>query len=113
MRRFCALHEFSGRTDPRLALLRPSVSSSASLRFSHLCDIDDSLGECLRIFLRQVVPDAALDLSVRISAGELVGVRAWFRMRGAVGVALHRDSRYSDGWPRRQSFFQVVKLRLS
>ena len=34
-------------------------------------------------------------------------------MRGAVGVALQRDSGYTDGWPRRQSFFQVVKLRLS
>jgi hypothetical protein len=34
-------------------------------------DLDDRLGKGLRRFLRQVVPDAALNHPVRVPAGEL------------------------------------------
>jgi len=59
-------------------------------------DVDDGLGKSLRSFLRKVVPDAAVDPPVRISAGEFVGVGARLRMGRTVGVALEGDRGNSD-----------------
>ena len=43
-------------------------------RFSPCVDVDDGLGKGLRCFLRQVVTDAAGHQSVRVLAGELLGI---------------------------------------
>src|SRR5215472_18325622 len=47
-------------------------------------DVEDRLGEGLRGFLGQVVPDAARDRPVLVLACELAGVSAWVRVRRAV-----------------------------
>ena len=60
---------------------------------SDFCDVDDSFGEGSRSFLRQIVPDAAPDGPVRISARELLGIGVWVRVRRTVGVTFE-----SDGW---------------
>src|SRR5262249_27408622 len=76
-------------------------------------DVDDRLGEGLRGFLGQVVPDAACDGPVLVVAGELAGVGAGVRVRRAVGVAFERDGGHGDGpggTPRR---LQVVVVRLA
>jgi hypothetical protein len=52
-------------------------------------DVNDGVDKGLRILLRQVVPDAALDMPVLIAARELLGmswapdaVRRWHHFRG-------------------------------
>src|SRR5258707_488702 len=47
-------------------------------------DFNDSLGKGLRRFLRQIVPDAALDGPVRIFAREFPGIRTGVRVWCAV-----------------------------
>lgn len=49
-------------------------------------DFDDGFGQALRGFLRQIVPDAALDNAVRIFARELLCIGTWVRMRRTVGI---------------------------
>src|SRR5687767_2517418 len=80
---------------------------------SRLSDVDDRLGEGLRIFLRQIVPDAALDMPVRIAACELLGIGAGIRMRCAVGIALERDGGHADGRTRGEPFLQLIIFRLA
>ena len=58
------------------------------------------------------MPDAALDMPVRIAARELLCVGAGIRMRCAVGIALERDGGHADGRTRSQPLLQLVILRL-
>src|SRR5690242_8374623 len=71
-------------------------------------DVDDGLGEGLRGFLRQVVPDAAGDGPVLVLAGELVPVGGGFRVRCAVGVTFEGDRRNGDDRTRGQPPFEIV-----
>ena len=59
--------------------------------------VDDGLGEFLGCFLGQVLPDAALDHTVRVFTREFLGVGAGVRVRSAVGVALEGDGGHGDG----------------
>src|SRR5215472_19337065 len=80
---------------------------------SHLGNVDDGLGERLRGYLWQVVPDAAGDEAVLVLAGEFLGVGAGVRMRGAVGVAFHRDGGDRDDRAGGESLFQFVVFCLA
>jgi len=48
------------------------------------------LGKGLRSFLRQIVPDAALDKSVRIFAREFLGIGTGVRMRRTIGITFKK-----------------------
>src|SRR5882724_11932748 len=76
-------------------------------------DRENGFGKGLRGFLRQIVSDTALDGSVRILAGELIGVGARLGMRSAVRVAFHRDGRHSDDRGGGQPLLEVVVLALA
>src|SRR5262249_26728875 len=76
-------------------------------------DVDDSLGKGVRCFLRQIVPDAALDRSVSVFAGEFLGIGARVRVRRAVGVTLKGNGGYGDDRACGKALLQIVKLRLA
>src|SRR5262245_23055620 len=59
------------------------------------------------------MPDAALDMPMRIAARELLGIRTGLRMRRAVGIAFERDCGDADHWTRGELFLQFVILRLA
>src|SRR5579862_1419449 len=90
----------------------PNQTCNAEPR-SVAVDIDYGLGEGLRGFLGQVVPDATADHPVLILARELAGIGAGVRVRRAVGVALESDGRHGDGREAGQLPLQVVVLRLA
>src|SRR5271166_6328219 len=69
----------------------PACVMFVSLFPLQLGDIEDSLGEGLRRFLRQVVPDATRDEPVHVFACELVRIGAGFRMWRAVGIAFQSN----------------------
>ena len=71
------------------------------------------MGECLRGFLRQVVPDAARDGPVRVRARELRRVGAGFRMGRAVGITFEGDRRHGDDRALGQLLFEIVVLCLA
>ena len=75
---------------------------------STFCDFDDRFGKGLRGFLRQIVPDAALDGPVRIFAGEFPGIGIGVRMRCAVGVAFKRNGGHGDARAFGKPPIQVV-----
>jgi hypothetical protein len=54
-------------------------------------DVDDCFSEGLRSLLRQVVPDAALDRPVLVSARELLSIGGGVRVRRTVGVTFESD----------------------
>src|SRR5215470_11254729 len=93
----------------RTAFASPQVPQ----RRSKLGDVDDSLSKGLRRFLRQVVPDAALNEPVLVFARELLGVGAGVRMRCAVGVTFKRDGGHGDDRTCGQALFQVVEFGLA
>src|SRR5206468_5447227 len=76
-------------------------------------DLDDRLGESLRRFLRQIVPDAALDRPVRVPAGEFLRISTWVGMRCAVRVSLERDARHGDDRSFGEPLLQIVIVRLA
>ena len=73
----------------------------------------DCVGERLRRLLRQVVPDAALDDTVRVFAREFPGVDAGVRVWRAVGVAFKCDSGHGDYGSCGQTLLKLVILRLA
>src|SRR5215813_3695372 len=83
------------------------------LRASITVDFGDSLGKGLRRFLRQIVPDAALDKSVRILAREFLRVRTRLGTRRTVGITLKGNRRYGDHRKFRKPLFQIIVLRFA
>src|SRR5262245_53750528 len=75
--------------------------------------LDDSFGKGVWRFLRQIVPDAARDRSVRVLARELLSVGAGVRMRCAVGITLESDGWHSDHRKLGKLLLQIIKLRLA
>jgi hypothetical protein len=76
-------------------------------------DVHDRLGEGLRGFLRQIVPDTARDDAVRIGARECLGIRTGVRVRRPVGIPFQRDGGHGDDRPLGQALFQGVVWRLA
>src|SRR6266567_1604461 len=76
-------------------------------------DFHDSVGEGLRCFLWQVMPDTARDGPVRICAGEFVGIRTGVRVWCAIGIALERHGWDRDHWTRGKLVLQIVILRVA
>src|SRR5918995_4391496 len=76
-------------------------------------DVEDGLGEGLRSFLRQVVPDAARDVPVLVLAGKPLRIGTGMRVRSAVRIAFERDGRHPDGGESGEPSFQIVVLRLA
>ena len=76
-------------------------------------NVDDSFGEGLWGFLRQIVPDPALDEPVLILAREFLGVRAGLRMWCAVGITFQRNGGHGDDRARGKPLFQIVIFRLA
>src|SRR5262245_10423049 len=83
------------------------------LRASITVDFGDSLGKGLRRFLRQIVPDASSDESVRILAGKFLGIRDGVRTRRTVGITLKGNRRYGDHRKFRKPLFQIIVLRFA
>ena len=103
---------FSFATSP--IAVRGANASAAHTRATSMI----ASGEGLWGFLRQIVPDAALDDPVLIFAGELLGIGAGLRVRRAIGVALHRDRRHGDSGAAASrfsisSYFASPSARLS
>ena len=76
-------------------------------------DVNDSLGKCLRRFLRQVMPDAAVKIPVRILAREFLGVSARIRMWSPIGVPFESDGRHGYKRAFGKSLFQFVIFLLA
>src|SRR2546423_12449398 len=76
-------------------------------------DIDDSLGKGLRSFLRQIVPDAARDDPVRISAREFPGIGTGVRVWCTIGIAFKSNSGHGDVRTFSEPLFQLVIFRLA
>src|SRR2546421_8378312 len=74
------------------------VASSKPRPSTFSDDIDDGLGEGLRRFLGQIVPDAVLDGPVRILAREFGAVGCGVWMGCAIGIALKGDGGHRDHW---------------
>ena len=86
---------------------------AAAVTVPVMIDVDDGFGKGLRGLLRQIVPDAALDGPVRISARELSGIGAGLRVRCAIGVTFKGDRRHGDDRTVGEPFFQIVIFRLA
>src|SRR5215467_15748015 len=105
----------AGVNAPRTAPI-PAIASGTlrrDLHRSEAIDVGYRLGEGLRGFLGQVVPDAALDRPVRVLTGKLAGVGAGVWVRRAVGVPLEGDGGHGDGRQGGEPPLQVVVLRLA
>src|SRR5215467_11404489 len=89
-----------------------SAGPMASRR-SGFGDVDDGLSKGLRSFLRQVVPDAAIDGPVRVFARELLGVGARVRVGRTIGVAFEGDGRHRDHRALGKPFFLAAVFRLA
>src|SRR5262249_44030425 len=76
-------------------------------------DLDDSFGKRLRSFLRQVVPDAALDDPMRVFAREFLGIGTAVRVRRAIGIAFKGDGRHGDDRTYGKPLFKVVIFPLA
>jgi hypothetical protein len=80
------------------------------LRYTSITvDFDDSFGERMRGFLREIVPDAACDNPECIFAGEFfaigsVDVQVWC----TVGIAFKNDRRHVDDWTFSQFLFELI-----
>ena len=104
--------EQRGEFDIEIAkLLKGSARTVRST--SKVIRIDHRLGERLRIFLRQVVADAAADQPELVFAGEALGVILGSRVRCAVGIAFKGDGRHTDGRRRGQFLLERFVLGLS
>src|SRR5215204_3111004 len=76
-------------------------------------DLNDGIRESLRGFLRQIVPYAALDGPVGVSAGEFLRVGTRVRVWCTIRVAFQCDRRDCDDRRPGEPPFQIVILRLA
>src|SRR5262245_61875736 len=82
-------------------------------RRSKAVDIDDSFGKGLRIFLRQVVPDATLADPMCVFAREFFGIGTGVRVWCAIGITFKGDSGHGDDRTFGKPFFKVVIFPLA
>src|ERR1022692_795463 len=83
-------------------------------RRSKAVNVDDGLRECLRSFLRQIVPDTTLDEPVFIFAREFLAIRTIVRiMWCTVGITLKGNGGHGDDRTCGNSLFKIVILRLA
>src|SRR5205807_3949096 len=92
---------------------RPVCIDISASSLSVTVDFDNRVRKRLRRFLRQVVPDAALDHPMLVLAGELLGVDGGLRVWCAIGVALERDCRHIDVRRLGELGLELVILRLT
>ena len=59
-------------------------------------DVGHCLRKCVRGLLRKIVANAAGELTVLISAGEVLGVRGGLGVKRSVGVTFQCDGRNAD-----------------
>src|SRR5579863_5004643 len=71
-------------------------------------DVDDRLGERLRSFLRQVVPNSTADKAVCISAREFPAICRVRWMRCTIGIAFKGNRWHSDDRRFGEPLFEVV-----
>jgi hypothetical protein len=76
-------------------------------------DFDDSLSKSLRSFLRQIVPDAALDDPVRIFAREFPGIGTGIRVRRTIRITFKGNGGHGDDRACGKPLFQIVIFRLA
>ncbi len=76
-------------------------------------DFYDSLGKVLRGFLRQIVPDAALDDPVRVFAREFLGIGTGLRVWCTIGVTFKGNGWHGDDPAFGKPLFQIVIFRLA
>ena len=98
----------SRKHQPR-AIRKPAFTAYRS----KVIDIDYRFSKRVRCFLREVVPDAALEEPVRVLAGELLAVRSRIRMWRTIGITFKCDGGHSDDRTRRELLFQIVVLQLA
>src|SRR4051795_5230643 len=99
---------------PKLGGFRRSVlTKHCSCRSTCDRDVGHGLGESLRGFLRQVVPDAAGDEPVLIPAGELLRITTWIRVRRTIRIPFQGDGRDRDDRKFGKPLFQIVIFRLA
>src|ERR1700681_3232796 len=76
-------------------------------------NVDYSLGEGLRGFLRQIVTDAALDDPVRVVAREFLGIGTGVRMWCTIGITFKGNGRHGDDRAFGKPLFKIVIFRLA
>src|SRR5215203_2460096 len=85
----------------------------ASGSFGVTVDFDDSFGKGLRGFLRQIVPNAALDVPVRIFAREFLGIRPGVRVGCTIGITFKGNGGHGDDRTFGKPLFQIVIFRFA
>src|SRR5215212_6450860 len=76
----------------------------ASGSFGVTVDFDDSFGKGLRGFLRQIVPNAALDDPVRIFAREFLGIGTGVRVGCSIGITFKGNGEHVMTGPSASRF---------
>src|SRR5713226_3829016 len=87
----------------------PSLSGQRSITV----DFDDGCGEGLRGFLRQIVPDAALDDPVRIFTREFLGIGTGVWMRRTIGITFKGNGGHGYDRTSGKPLLQIVIFRLA
>ena len=109
--------EFSVRVSVSAPLSRyrggQFVERTATLLRLRFGDVDDRFGKRVWGLLRQIMPDAARDGSMRVFAGEFFGIGGGFGMRRAIGVALEGNGRHGDDRRFGKPLFQIVVFWLT
>src|SRR5829696_7798580 len=85
----------------------------ASGSFGVTVDFDDSFGKGLRGFLRQIVPNAALDDPVRIFAREFLGIGPGVRVGCTIGITFKGNGGHGDDRTFGKPLFQIVIFRFA
>ena len=75
--------------------------------------VKDRLGKGLRRFLRQIVPDAALNDPVRILAREFLGIGTAVRVWCTMSITFKSHGGHSNDRTFRQPLFGIVILRFA
>ena len=76
-------------------------------------DVDDSFGKGVRSLLRQIVPDAALDDPVRISAREFLGIGIAVRVWRTICITFKGNGGHGDDRTFGKPLFRIVMFRVA
>jgi hypothetical protein len=86
----------------------------STCRFAGLFgDFKDSFGKGRRRFLRQIVPDAALDEPVCIFAREFLGVGTGIQVWCTIGITFEGNGGHGDYWTCGKALLEIVIFRLA